>query len=291
MNFFLNFMNASQDSDRLNKWIEEWIIQCPTQEDYLRKLGSERIMFLKGKSSADAWKYEMLMSESDLSIPSGFNSTEMMVVAAAREIKEIVVQRDYQTVLSGIGSPGLAAWLAFYLLKKEDYHIDLMTGTGQVGFAPRPGDPFLMTLSNVMTCEMLTDTVELYGTFVGGANNKCLSVIGTAQIDQNGNINTSKMGGLYFIGVGGAADALNASEALVVTKQSRERLVEKVTFVSCSGQRIKTLVTDLGVFKKLEGEKTFTLTKYFTVPSMQGRRPASRDNRKMWLGSKSRKGP
>jgi acyl CoA:acetate/3-ketoacid CoA transferase beta subunit len=268
--FIISFVEASHDSSRLKEWIEEWIIQCPTQKHYLRKLGAERIMSLKGKSNPDDWEYETLECDPGQTTRTDFNSTEMMVVGAAREIKEIVLQRDYQTLLSGIGSPGLAAWLAFYLLKKGDHHIDLMTGTGQVGLAPRPGDPFLMSLSNVMTCEMLTDTVELYGTFVGGANNRCLSVIGTAQIDQNGYINTSKMGDLYFIGVGGAGDAINASEAIVVTKQSRERLVEKVRFVSCSGQRIKTLVTDLGVFKKLEGEKSFTLTKYFTVPSMQG---------------------
>jgi len=263
--FILNFVETSQNPIRLKEWIEEWIIQSPDQEHYLKKLGSERITFLRGKSNETAGP------ELESAPHSRFNSTEMMIVAAAREIKEIVVQRNYRTVLSGIGAPGLAAWLAFYLLKREGHHIDLMTGTGQVGFAPRPGDPFLMSLSNVMACKMLTDAAELYGTFVGGANNRCLSVLGTAQIDQYGNLNTVKMDDLYFIGVGGAADALNACETIAVARQSRERFVEKVAFVGCPGRSIRTLVTDLGVFQKLEGEETFTVTKYFAHPSVQGK--------------------
>lgn len=282
--FIVNFVKASQDPAKLNEWIEEWVIQCPTHEHYLRKLGIERIMSLKGKSNADAWEYEALGFEVDSIVHLESNPIEVMIITAAREIKERVVQKNYQTVLSGIGSPGLAAWLAFYLLKKENFNIDLMTGLGSYGFAPRPGDPFLLGMSNVMTCKMLTDTVELYGAFVGGANNRCLSVLGTAQIDQYGNLNTVKTKGLYIIGVGGASDALNACETLAVAKQSRERFVEKVDFVSCPGKRIKTLVTDWGVFQKLEGEETFTLTKYFTHPSIQGKEGQVREikNRCGW---------
>ena len=45
--------------------------------------------------------------------------------------------------------------------------------------------------------------------------------------------------------------------------------MERVPFIGCPGERIKTLVTDLGVFKKLGNDKTFTLTKYFSSPSIQ----------------------
>jgi acyl CoA:acetate/3-ketoacid CoA transferase beta subunit len=137
----------------------------------------------------------------------------------------------------------------------------MLTGLGMVGYSPRPGDPFLMNLSNVMTCSMLTDTVEVYGTIVAGENSCCLSVLGTAEIDQYGNINTVRIGGSLFIGVGGAGDAVNAAETVVITKQARSRLLEKVSYVGCSGERIRTLVTDLGVYKKAVGEEIFTLKK------------------------------
>jgi glutaconate CoA-transferase subunit B len=240
-------------------------------------LGAERISFLRGRSSADAWKYDLSESSPDLEAHPRFNPTEMMVVAAAREISSVVLARGYQTMLAGIGSPGLAAWLAFYLLKKENEHIDMLTGLGLVGYAPRPGDPFLMNLPNVMTCTMLTDTVEVYGTLVGGANNQCISVLGTAQIDKYGNINTVKIGDTPFIGLGGAGDAVNARETIIVTKQSRKRFLEKLTFEGCSGQSIKTLVTDLGIFKKLGDDEIFTLTKYFKIPSIGGKKERLRE--------------
>jgi len=257
--FIRTFVNSSQDETRLKKWLETWVIGCPDREDYLRKLGSDRITFLKGKSSSNEWK--PVESSSDSEGKPAFNSTERMIVAAAGEIKSNVKEKGHKIMLAGIGSPGLAAWLAYYLLKKEGQDIDLLTGLGQVGYAPRPGDPFLMSLPNVMTCTMLTDTMEVYGTFVGGAHNRCLSVLGTAQIDQYGNINTVKIGDTPFIGSGGAGDAVNARETLVIAKQSRRRFMEKLPYVSCPGQSISTLATDLGIFKKLGDDETFTLTK------------------------------
>lgn len=136
--FILNFVKISQDPPRLKDWIEEWIIQCPDHKHYLRKLGRKKIAFLRKKSHVDIGE-AMIGSATSLE----FNPIEMMVVAAAREIKEIVTQRNYQTILCGIGLPSLAASLAYYLLRKEDIHVDLMTGPGQIGFVPQPGDPLL----------------------------------------------------------------------------------------------------------------------------------------------------
>ena len=262
--FILNFVQISQEPSRLKDWIEEWVIRCVSHDHYLRKLGSKKIAFLRKRSNADTGD-EIIKPSTSREV----NSTEKMVVAAAREIKEIVTRGNYQTILCGIGSPSLAASLAHYLLKKDGILVDLMTGPGQIGFTPQPRDPLLNSPSSMATCKMLTDSGELYGTFVGGANNKCLSVLGTAQIDQYGNMNTVKMGDLYFIGVGGAGDALSARETLVVARQSRKRLVEKVSFVSCAGQKVKTLITDLAVFQKLEGKETFTVTKYLTDESLR----------------------
>jgi len=43
--------------------------------------------------------------------------------------------------------------------------------------------------------------------------------------------------------------------------QDRQRLVDAVPFITCPGEKVKTLVTDIGVFQKIIGEKEFTLTK------------------------------
>jgi len=269
--FIQTFVEASQSEEGLKEWVEEWVLGCNDQEGYLQRLGVDRIMFLKGKSSVDAWKYEKAAGDADKSDRSSYNATEMMAIAGAREIADAVRKNGYKNILAGIGTPALAAWVAFYMLKSNNERVDLLTGLGHVGYAPRPGDPFLMTLSNVASSAMLTDTTEVYGVFVGGANNRCLSVVGTAQIDKYGNINTVKMGDYNFIGVGGAGDAVNARETLVVAKQSRNRFMEKVPFVGCPGKGIKTLVTDLGVFKKLNDEETFSLTHFFSGSADSGK--------------------
>jgi len=277
--FIIDYNKVSRDSDKLNDWLKEWITDYPTQEDYLKKLGTKKITSLKEKASRDDRESE-LKADLNITTTKEANPTEMMVVAAARSIKSKVIQRGYQTILAGIGTSGLAAWLAYYLLRKEEYHVDLLTGTGLIGYVPRPGDPFLMTPANVMTSTMLTDTMEVYGTFVGSARNRCLSVLGAAQIDRYGNINTLKIEGLFFIGPGGAGDAINAQESLVVANQSQERLIEKVPFISCPGNKVKTLVTNLGVLEKLDKDEEFTLTKYFAGPGFMTREARIKEIRK-----------
>ena len=269
--FILESVDAGKNQDTLNAWIEEWILKCPEQQDYLRKLGPKRISLIKEKSSTGTSKKDLLKRGSQPESQNGFNATEMMVVAAAREIMEVVRGAGYQTILTGIGSPAMGAWLAYHLLEAGGEKVYLMTGSGLIGYAPKPGDPFLMTMSHVMTCSMLTDTTEIYGTLVGGTHNRCLSVLGTAQIDQFGNLNTVKIKGKPLIGVGGGGDAVNARETLVVAKQSPTRFLEKVDYVGCSGKNIKTLVTDYGVFKKLHKDETFTLIKILNASSTEKR--------------------
>ncbi|MBW2028707.1 MAG: hypothetical protein JRJ31_06490 [Deltaproteobacteria bacterium] len=258
--FIKSFVERSQDTQDFKEWLEEWAVRCRDQEEYLRKLGQERVESLKWKGSRQVSDRPETGHNGKAAAAKECNETQRMILAAAKKIKAIVETKNYNAVLAGIGSPGLAAWLAYYLLREEDKEVLLLTGLGQVGFSPRPGDPFLMSLENVMDCTFLTDTVEVYGTLVGGAHNRCLSIIGTAQVDQYGNLNTVKIDKTPLIGVGGAGDAINACESLVVTRQSKKRFMKRVPYVGCSGQRIRTLVTDLGVFEKLDDKGVFTLT-------------------------------
>ena len=89
------------------------------------------------------------------------------------------------------------------------------------------------------------------------------------QIDKNGNINTSRTAdGSYLMGSGGANDAMNAEEVLVTAAQSPDRFVDRVQYVTCPGEKVKTLVSDQGVFKKLGSDNEFTLTAYLANPDL-----------------------
>jgi acyl CoA:acetate/3-ketoacid CoA transferase beta subunit len=50
---------------------------------------------------------------------------------------------------------------------------------------------------------------------------------------------------------------------VVTIAMNKLRCVEKVSYVTAPGERITAVVTDLGVFEKLPGEDTLTLTGYY----------------------------
>jgi len=172
-------------------------------------------------------------------------------VAAAREIENRITAGSYRTILAGAGNRAAAVLLAYHNLKNKGYHLDIITGNGQIGYEPRGGALGTQGISGVYESTMLTDTLTSLGVFVGGARNKCLSVLGVGQIDRHGNTNsTLSADGRFLVGSGGANDAANASEVLVVVNQSKDRFPEKLPYITCPGRNVLTVVTDRGVFCK-----------------------------------------
>ncbi|MDP2953199.1 MAG: CoA-transferase [Chloroflexota bacterium] len=144
-----------------------------------------------------------------------------------------------------------------------------MVEMGYYGNAPRPAEPFVLNFGNFPTCKMLTETLDTIGVFACGATNRCIGVLGGAQVDRFGNINSTKISEeQYLAGSGGANDvASGAREVAVVMQQSRQRFLEKVPYITAPGARVRTLVSSMGVFEKLGDDEEFTLTKYFANPA------------------------
>jgi acyl CoA:acetate/3-ketoacid CoA transferase alpha subunit/acyl CoA:acetate/3-ketoacid CoA transferase beta subunit len=253
--FMLGQKNASVDVPSLDDWLTQWVFDVKGHDDYVSRLGSKCISMLKQKPGK-SWESGLppVKTSSDC---GGANRTEGMVIAASRVIAERVKDAGYHVLLAGIGIPGLAAWLAYYQLKNEGINIDLALGSGVLGYQPRPGDPNLLTVCNASTAKMLTNTSDMYGFIVSGAGARCLSVIGAAQIDQCGNINTTRVGeNKYISGSGGNNDnACGAAEVMVVATQSKRRCVDAVDYVTSQGDRVSTLVTSMGIFTKDQAGK------------------------------------
>ena len=260
--FIFTLRQACKRKETLDAWIEEWVISCPDPSAYVKKLGADRVKNLKDKARPDAWQedYESIRREMRADEPA--NSMERMVVAATREIISRVKGNQYRTLLAGIGASNLAAWMATYLLRQEGYEVDLMAEIGFFGYLPRPADPFIFNLTNAPTCKMLTDVSEVLGILMGGENQRCLGALSAAQVDRWGNLNSTIIPpNLLITGSGGANDvASGASEVLVVVPQSPFRLVPEVAYLTAPGKRVRILVTTLGMFEKLEGDREFTLT-------------------------------
>ena len=246
--FMLEQRRVSKEPDLLEAWLKEWTYDVSDHEEYTNRLGLERIFGLKSKLGATYEKSSLPPRVSGKEA----GRTEAMIIAASMVIAERVKEAGYQVLLAGIGIPGLAAWLAYYRLKMEGIGVKLVLGSGVLGYQPAPGDPNLLSVRHVPSAGMLIDTSEMYGFIISGEGARCLSVIGAAQIDQRGNINTTRVGAdIYISGSGGNNDNTSgAAEVMVVTAQSKKRCVEKLDYLTSPGDRVSTLVTDMGIFRK-----------------------------------------
>jgi acyl CoA:acetate/3-ketoacid CoA transferase alpha subunit/acyl CoA:acetate/3-ketoacid CoA transferase beta subunit len=265
--FLTENREASRDDRTFSEWIRNWILDCRDYDEYLAKLGRDRLLYLKGKAHSDSWRNEIAAEIPNWDFSKGPNPLEQMVVTAAQVINDRFVAEGYKTILAGVGLPHLACWLATYKLKEKGCDVDLMAEIGMFGHLPRASDPFIFSYHNMHTCKILNNNETMLGVFVGGSSNQCLGVLGAGQIDKYGNGNSTRLPGIgYLVGSGGANDIASGNrETVAVVNSGKQRLVEKVPYITFSGRNVKTLVTDIGVFEKIGGEETFTLTDY--IPS------------------------
>ncbi len=265
--FLTESREASRDDREFSEWVKYWILDCRDYNEYLTKLGRDRLLYLKGKAHSQSWKDETVAELQNLDFSREPGPLEKTVVTAAQVINDKFVAGGYKTILAGVGLPHLAGWLATYRLKEKGYDADLMAEIGMFGHLPRASDPFIFSYHNMHTCKILNNNETMLGVFVGGSSNQCLGILGAGQIDKYGNGNSTKIPDVaYLVGSGGSNDIASGNrETVVVVNSGKQRLVEKVPYITFTGKNVTTLVTDVGVFEKIGGEQTFTLTTY--IPS------------------------
>lgn len=160
-----------------------------------------------------------------------YTSTEAMVVAAAREL------RDGDSVLVGVGVPNLACNLA-KRTHAPDLEMVYESGTIDSDPASLPlsiGDPVLAS-GAVRVVPMF----EGFTTYLQ-AGRIDVGFLGGAQIDRWGNINSTVIGDyddptVRLPGSGGACEiASNAHRTIIITPHERRRLPAEVDFVTSPG--------------------------------------------------------
>jgi acyl CoA:acetate/3-ketoacid CoA transferase alpha subunit/acyl CoA:acetate/3-ketoacid CoA transferase beta subunit len=265
--FFREAQKASRKPETFEAWAKEWIFDIADQDAYLEKLGVERLRALQGGAADGAWKVDVTPAAIAAAKNPEYDAIDRMVVAAAHVVTERVKDRDYGIVGSGVGYANLAAWLAVSRMQQEEgIPVELVAEIGLYGFFPKPGEPFIFSNRNIATCKALTTAETVLGLHVSGRHNKCISIIGAAQIDPLGNINsTYGSDGRFLVGSGGANDiASSAAEIIAVAQQNDKRLVTELPYITSIGDRVTTLITDKGIFRKRDGR--LTLTEIFTIP-------------------------
>ncbi len=174
-----------------------------------------------------------------------------LIECAARHIAVRVAVRGYPVVLAGIGQSFEACRRAKVLLRERGLDVRILVETGLYDVGSMTGaHPFLLARDNAWSSQRLSDIEDVLGVSVCGQGNRALGVVGAAQVDRDGSVNTTRLAnGRFLVGSGGAADICAGADEVVVLAQAR-RLVERVDHVTSPGHRVRSVVTEHGVFTR-----------------------------------------
>ncbi|WP_277453228.1 CoA-transferase [Janibacter sp. DB-40] len=199
------------------------------------------------------------------------DSTEFLAVVAARELA------GARRIFAGVGLPTLAVDLAKRTINSE---LELVYESGVCGAHPETMAEGIADFTLVSGAEAVLSMQALFGYVLQGGNVD-VGFLGAAQVDREGNLNTSFIGDwdqpqVRLPGSGGASDIVaSATECFVVLRRHDEgSLPAEVDFCTSpspvrarrSGGRlapvgggVTTVITPLGVLRRDPGSPELEL--------------------------------
>jgi acyl CoA:acetate/3-ketoacid CoA transferase alpha subunit len=257
--FLAELREACRDPEALTAWIKRWVLQVADHDAYLAQLGADRLARLRGTTSPDSWRTELGRLTARWSDPP--TEGELIVTLGGRYLHRLVVADGLRMGLAGVGVSTLAAWLAADTLRAADVAFDLLAEGGMYGYIPLPLDPYLFNYPNLSTNTALSNAQTILGVLAGGDGNRTVGVLGAAQVDRTGAINTSRFSGRMLTGSGGGNDIASTAGAVVVTtSHAPSRLPEQVEFITSPGHRVRAIVTDRALLERQGPAREFVLT-------------------------------
>ncbi len=214
-----------------------------------------------------------------MSATATYTREEMMAVEAARRLA------DGTVCFVGIGLPSLAANLARHTHAPGCV---LIYESGTIGARPTELPLSIGDGELAETADSVVSVPEMFAYWLQGGRID-VGFLGAAQIDRHGNLNSTVIGPydhptVRLPGGGGAPEiATSCREVFVMLKQSPRTFVERLDFRTSVGERVRVVVTDLGILERRDGELTLD-----TRPSGRHRRGSAGGD---GLGSRSRRGP
>jgi glutaconate CoA-transferase, subunit B len=178
----------------------------------------------------------------------------MMAVAAARRL------RNGDVCFVGIGLPSLAANLARATHAPECV---LIYESGTVGAKPLQLPLSIGDGELAETADAVVSVPEMFAYWLQGGRID-IGFLGAAQIDRHGNLNSTVIGDydkpkVRLPGGGGAPEiATSVRDVFVMLRQSPRSFVDRLDFKTSPGDRVRVVVTDLGVLALHDGELTLT---------------------------------
>jgi acyl CoA:acetate/3-ketoacid CoA transferase alpha subunit/acyl CoA:acetate/3-ketoacid CoA transferase beta subunit len=251
---------AASRRDDFDAWIEHWILGVHDHDEYVERLGPERVKALQAKAAPDSWQADQAAYPPDLNAPP--NRWELAAVWGARHLAERIVALDADAVLAGAGVANLTAWLGVANARAQGSDVSLTAEIGLWDYDPTPADPFVLNHRNFGRSTMLGDASMVLGTLVGGPGTTTIACLGGAQIDRSGNINSTVIPeGPFLVGSGGGNDVASVcTEAVVVALLAPQRTPPECGYVTSPGRAVRALITDLGTLEKVDPEGDLVLT-------------------------------
>jgi len=182
----------------------------------------------------------------------GFSSDEMMAVEASRRLGNGAV------CFVGIGLPSLAANLARRTHAPECV---LVYESGTIGAKPTRLPLSIGDGELADTADAVVSVPEIFAYWLQG-NRIDVGFLGAAQIDRHGNLNSTVIGDydaptVRLPGGGGAPEiATGARDIFVMLRQTPRAFVDELDFTTSVGDRVRVVVTDLGILEPRDGELT-----------------------------------
>ena len=234
-------------------WARHWVLEPTHHDQYLERLGADRLAWLRGRTDPDSWRQDSEAHPVDSAVP--VSAWEQAAAYGAREVEAVASALGADAVLAGAGVANLAAWVAVGRARAAGSALRLTAELGLWGYTPTPADPYIFNHRVFPGSPLLADASTVLGMVVGGPGTCTVACLGAAQIDRDGNLNSTLIpGGPFLVGSGGANDVASRAAACVVLSLARpERLVEEVGFVTSPGSRVTSVVTDLGVLRRVDG--------------------------------------
>ncbi len=247
---FWSDARAASHGDDFDAWIRHWVLEPADQDQYLARLGPERITVLRDRADPQSWRADEAAHPPDLDAP--VNAWERAAVFGARHLAERILATGADGVLAGAGVANLATWLGAEQARARGSEVVLTAELGLWGYEPTNADPFVFNHRSFPTATMLGDADQVLGGLVSGPGTTLLACLGAAQVDRFANINSTVIGDkVFLVGSGGGNDvASSADEVVVMTTLTPRRIVADVPYVTSPGTRVSALVTDLGRFEK-----------------------------------------
>ncbi len=183
-----------------------------------------------------------------------YSADEMMAVAASRRLTSRSV------CFVGIGLPSLAANLA---RRTHAPGCVLVYESGTIGAKPTKLPLSIGDGELAETADAVVPVPEMFAYWLQSGRIG-VGFLGAAQIDPQGNLNSTVIGPyatptVRLPGGGGAPEiATSVTDVFVMLRQTPRAFVPKLDFKTSRGDRVRVVVTDLGILEPRNGELTLT---------------------------------